>query len=124
MIQAVKQNDLDGIDRALRDNANPNAFDDSSPKKLHIIHIAVIHGDFSSVKKLIDSGASPDATDEDGKTATMYAAEKKNLEILMYLCEQGRSHIGLFSDKNNDTIIDYAQKSRDPQIELYIINKL
>lgn len=78
----------DILARLIKANANVNAFrgcDRSTP----LINAARFISGTRSLERLIKAGALVDATDKDGKTALIAAAEVGDTEVVRFLLEQG-----------------------------------
>jgi ankyrin repeat protein len=53
------------------------------------IHEAALNGQISAVISILETGTDPDTTDEDGRTALMYAAFNGHTETIQRLIENG-----------------------------------
>ena len=79
-----------------------------------LIH-ATYHGDIAEVKRLLDSGANPNAEDDEGETALHWAAINGRLEIAKILLSAG-ADINAADNYYGATALIYAARDRHAEI--------
>jgi ankyrin repeat protein len=90
LIQAVVANDVAGVERALREGADPNAVDDPAPfRRRPALTIAAKDGSAEIVRLLLDAGASPETASGREWTALRAAAAHGNHDIVAMLLDRG-----------------------------------
>ncbi|MEM9687586.1 MAG: ankyrin repeat domain-containing protein [Bacteroidota bacterium] len=72
--------------------------------------MAIVKGDFETVKKLVDMGADVNEASKNGITPLMYAARYNKVDILNLLIENG-ANLKAKNPKNGFTALRYAELS-------------
>ena len=90
IIQAVVANDVVGVERALREGADPNAVDDSAPfRRRPALTIAAKDGSAEIVRVLLNAGASPNAETSWEWTPLRASASGGHAEVVQMLLAAG-----------------------------------
>ena len=84
---AVAEDDLEAVERLLREGAEINAV--KGEFKTSILMEAAVRGNVGVMKLLIENGADLNMTDKDGWTALMGATVQGHMESVKLLLEQG-----------------------------------
>src|SRR5207244_11484940 len=88
LFEAIKSNDVEKVKQIIEEERiNTNEIYDED--KFTPLHIAVVYNQLEIIKKLLKSGANPNAEDSEGNTPLHFTAEQNNLETLRLLIEHG-----------------------------------
>jgi ankyrin repeat protein len=83
---AVRQDDLELVDRLLRSGANPKA---SNRYGVTPLHLAAVNGNAAVIERLLKAGADANETGVDGETALMTVARGGHVGAAKTLLAQG-----------------------------------
>jgi len=86
LFEAVRNDDLNSVKKAISEGANVNARDS---EEMTPLHLATIFENKEIVNELLNHQADPNAKNETGNTPLHFAAEASNLELLKLLVEKG-----------------------------------
>ncbi|MCB0374771.1 MAG: ankyrin repeat domain-containing protein [Sinomicrobium sp.] len=79
-------------------------------EKISPFHMAIVKGDFETVKKLVSMGAEVNERASNGMTPLMFAARYNRIDILRFLIEAG-ADLKAKNSKNGFTALKYAELS-------------
>ncbi len=105
---AVENNEVDLVDKLIKPGlfsrkTNLMALNDFGST---VLHVSVIHGHISVVRKLLAAGAKVNAIDGDGRTALHHAVMKHFTDIVRFLLQRGINP--RLRDEDGQTAMDYA----------------
>ena len=107
----------------LTTNAKTDSFNPLTTKKSEIVTVpgkispfcmAIVKGDFETVKKLVSMGADVNKADGNGMTPLMFAARYNKVDILELLIAEG-ADLRAKNVKNGFTALKYAELSNAEQ---------
>jgi ankyrin repeat protein len=90
-------------------------------KKLAGLHEAALDRSSTLIQKKLDHGADPDAFDEQGYTAAIYAAGHGDLRALQSLCDHG-ADLGLATDQGETPVYSAAQNGH-AEVAAFLLSK-
>lgn len=79
-------------------------------EKISPFHMAIVKGDFETVKRLVGFGADVNEKASNGLTPVMFAARYNKVDILRFLIEKG-ADLTVKNSKNGFTALKYAELS-------------
>lgn len=85
-VRAVRQGNLEKLDKYLSKGGDPNAVDSNGNA---LIHVAVQYGQAESLQMLLIAGANPDLLNSAGNTALILAVGKNTINIIDILINYG-----------------------------------
>jgi ankyrin repeat protein len=89
LLEAIENGNLEAAQTALKNGADPNESERSTPARQKFLMIVAGEGKLDLAKLLVKYGADVNAVDVDGNTALMNAASFGNLDIVKFLVEHG-----------------------------------
>jgi len=105
-------------------NANPGSFTTDLTKekpetvyvseKIAPFYMAIVKGDFETVRKLVDMGADVNGRASNGLTPLMFAARYNKVDILELFIERG-ADLRAKNERNGFTALKYAELSNAEQ---------
>jgi ankyrin repeat protein len=109
---AVRNNDLQEIDRLIRAGAKVNA---ANRYGITPIYLACVNGSAQAVSRLLKAGVSANATGNYGETALMTCARTGDVEAVKVLIEAGAS-VDALESWHGETALMWAAAEHHPEV--------
>jgi len=116
MMNALRNGNRQEFNRALR--ANPEAVNAKGPSGWTPIMYAALYGDAEHVRLLLDKGANPNAQNDGGGTALMYAID--DAEKMRLLLDHGANPNLRSGEGRTALLIAVGRAGSNPQVKLLL----
>jgi len=111
MLQAVSNQDVDRLEKAIASGANVNA---TFEKYRTALFLAVEKNNIEIIKKLITAGANVDAQDSKGDTPLIVATRNKSIQALQVLLQNGAT--AKIKNKSGQDALSIAKYNKATQL--------
>jgi ankyrin repeat protein len=118
MMDSLRAGDARAFDKAVRDNANSTKLKGSGGSTP--LMYAVLYGTVASIKQLLDRGADPNAANDAGATALMWALD--DIEKARLLLDRGADPNAISNDNRSPLMIALGNPASAPVVKLLLAN--
>ena len=119
LIEAARDGDVDGVDRAIRAGISP---DDTGIGQVPAIVVAAERNHLEVVKFLLEKGANPNRPARDGRTALSVAAQGGRERIVTALLDHGADP-NLLADHGDTALFIAVRAHRSTIVQMLLTNQ-